>query len=736
MAIAAGTRLGPYVVTAPLGAGGMGEVYRARDPRLDRDVAIKVLPEHLSSSPEALARLEREARAAAVLSHPNIVSVYDIGRCDRTVFIVMQLLDGETLRDLLRSGPLDWGRSIELLAAMARGLAAAHARGIVHRDLKPENIFVTKSGELKLLDFGIASSAPLTDGSNPTALTMAGAVLGTPGYMSPEQVRGASTGAASDVFSLGCVAYEMVVGRRAFGGATAAESLAALLHEPPPDFQSGAHLIPTELQRIISRCLEKDPDARFGSAQDVAVALERMSSGFEAPEQLDSIAVLPFANSGTPDTEYLSDGITETLINNFSRIPNLRVVPRSVVFRHKASELSPRTLGAALGARLLLSGRVMQRGDRLSVQAELVNAPAEQQLWGERFNRRTADIFEVEDEIARQIAERLHMQLSREDKRALAIRSTEDSEAYRLYLKARFHWRKRSAKDLRLALDYFKQATVQDPSNAQAHAGFSETNTLLVWYGLQDPERGLQAAETAGRDSVRIDPQLAEGHAALGFALAARTEFFEGGRHLRLATELNPGYYLAHDWLALLLAAGGRTQEAMQEMHRARQIDPLSPVIHHHSSWVYLLARRFEDAIRVSRSALDVDVDYPFGHYWLGIASTEMGRHDVAVPSLERAMELLGGAPVGLAALGHACGRAGRHQEAQAILERLEAAGDLHVDPYHLALVRVGLGDHAGALADLRRAKDGRFLWYAFYVRCDPRIDAVRSDATFPGPTD
>lgn len=498
--------------------------------------------------------------------------------------------------------------------------------------------------------------------------------------------------------------------------------------------ETTGRVVPAELLRAVRRSPEQDPANRIGSAHDVGSALWSVASGEDAPVQLDSLAVLPFANSGGPDTQYLSDGITETLINSFARVPHLRVVPRSVVFRYKDSDLSPNALGAALGARLLLSGRVTERGDRLSVQAELVNAAAEQQLWGERFNRRTADIFEVEDEIARQIAERLQMQLSRDDKRQIPRRSTEDSEAYQLYLKARFHWRKRSARDLQLALDYFRQSTMQDPASAPAHAGLAETYCVLVWYGVERQSDGLAAAEASGREAVRLDEALADAHSALGLALAMQSNFDPGERHLRRAIDLDPGYYLARDWYALMLSALGRHEEAMGQMQRARQIDPLSPVIHHHSAWVYFLARRFVDAIRISRRALDVEHEYPFGYLWQGIACTEVGEHREALVALERAVELLGGAAVAVAALGHAYGRAGRAAEARAMLERLESSTTIHVDPYHVALVRLASGDREGALVALRRSAAGRCLWHGFAARCDARLDPLRSHAEFPHP--
>jgi TolB-like protein/Tfp pilus assembly protein PilF len=500
------------------------------------------------------------------------------------------------------------------------------------------------------------------------------------------------------------------------------------IHRHHHESRSTVYAIPAELDAWLA-------SRRAGGAPaDDATTTSGVAAGEDVPVPLDSLAVLPFANSGDPDTEYLSDGITETLINSFARVPHLRVVPRSVVFRHKGSDLSPKALGAALDARLLLSGRVMQRGDRLSVQAELVHAGAEQQLWGERFNRHTADIFDVEDEIARQIAERLQMQLSRDDTLRIPRRSTEDSEAYQLYLKARFHWRKRSARDLQLALDYFRQATIQDPSSAAAHAGLAETHCVLVWYGVAAQSTGLAAAEAAGAEAVRTDSALADAHSALGLALAMQSRFGPGQRHLRRAIELDPAYYLARDWYALMLSALGRHDEAMDQMRRARQIDPLSPVIHHHSAWVYFLARRFDDAIRISRRALDVEHDYPFGYLWQGIACTEVGDHEHALTALQRAVELLGSAPVAVAALGHAYGRAGRPADARAMLERLESNREVHVDPYHVALVRLGFGDDDGALAALTRAAAGRRLWHAFAARCDARLDPLRSHPAFPHP--
>ena len=413
MWLAPGTQLGPYQVLAPLGAGGMGEVYRGRDSRLGRDVAIKVLPEHLARDPQALSRFEREARAVAALSHPNIVAIHDVGRDGDVSYCVTELLEGETLRAALTRGPLPWRKAAETGMAVAEGLASAHSKGVTHRDLKPENLFLTSDGRVKILDFGLARYKPQEAASASVAQTETseGTVMGTAGYMSPEQVRGLAAGPSSDIFSLGCVLYEMVSGGRAFAGDTAVETMSLILRDQPAELaRSGKHL-PVEFDRLISHCLEKHPEQRFQSARDLAFDLKSMLSGSgsqtpasqTAGKAIDSIAVLPFANSsGDPDTEYLCDGITESIINSLSQIGRqLRVVPRSTVFRHKGKDFDPQALGRELQARAVLTGRVRQRGETLVVAAELVDVLEGSQLWGERYNRKVSDIFALEEEISR-----------------------------------------------------------------------------------------------------------------------------------------------------------------------------------------------------------------------------------------------------------------------------------------------------------------------------------------------
>ncbi|MGH9846866.1 MAG: protein kinase domain-containing protein, partial [Blastocatellia bacterium] len=469
-----------YQIQSLLGAGGMGEVYRARDTRLDRDVAVKILPEHLADNPDALKRFEREAKAVAALSHPNILSIFDFGDEQGLSYAVMELLEGETLRDHLKHGPLDWRKAVEIGTAIAEGLAAAHAKGIIHRDLKPENIFLTSDGAVKILDFGIArvkhevlpNAETLTSTSN---TTRPGTIMGTIGYMSPEQVRGEQADAPSDIFSLGSVLYEMVSGERPFARTTAAETIAAILKEEPPALDGLGKQLPETLKHSIRRCLEKRVEARLQSARDLSFDLKSLLTGggsmqtapASAPfrrrqamliaaaavslllvaavwlyltnrrgDAIDSLAVLPLINvSGDAEVEYLSDGIAESLINSLSQLPQLkRVIARSTMASYKGKEVDPRRVGQELNVHAVLTGKMTQRGDDLIIVAELVNTVDGARLWGEQYTRKFADLLAVQEVIVRQISEKLRLALTGEQKKQLAKHQTDNSEAHQFYM--------------------------------------------------------------------------------------------------------------------------------------------------------------------------------------------------------------------------------------------------------------------------------------------------------------
>jgi eukaryotic-like serine/threonine-protein kinase len=725
LALSPGTRLGPYEIVSPLGAGGMGEVYRARDPRLDREVAVKVLPEKLAADHDAMTRLHREARAVAALAHPNIVAIYDIGQQDSIAFVVLELLEGETLRACLEKGS-SWRAGVEWVAAAADAISAVHAKGIVHRDLKPDNLFITNQGILKILDFGVASTVRLNEGRDTTAaLTEVGSVVGTIGYMAPEQLRGHAATTSSDVFSLGCILYEALTGYRAFQRETAADTISAILNDHV-DFVGIRRKWPDDLIRITQRCLAKDAAQRFPSGRDLALALRATVKGDVSDQASDSVAVLPFTNAGGADAEYLSDGIAETLINNLARISNLRVVPRSTVFRYKNTDLEPSVLGRELQARLLLTGKVLQRGDRLMVQADLIDATEQKQLWGERFNRPSSDIFEVEGEIAQQILEQLRLKLSRDERSQVADRVTGDPVAYDFYLKARHHWSKRTPESIRLAIEYLESAIARDSRFARAWAALADTRILCGWYGAGVIRELFDSAISAARTAVTVDPELGEARAALGFGLCCTGDWTNGLRECELAVQLSPGFFLAHDWLAILLSSLGRFDEALAAMRRAKRLEPLSLVMHHHDAWVNVMAGRFDDAARAARQALELDANYSFGWWWLGIAQTELGQTTDAVQSLKRAREIFGDFQLGHSALGHAYGRDGRREEALACLQPLLSADPECVDPYHLALVHAGLGQVNDAIAWLTKASEANSAWLRIYGPSDPRLNVLR----------
>ena len=467
--LSAGAKLGRYEILAPLGAGGMGEVYRARDGRLGREVAVKVLPEAVADDPVSLARFEREARAVAALPHPNIVAIHDVGHEGRIWYAVLELLEGRTLRDILEGGPMPWRRAVEIAVPVAEALAVAHARGIVHRDLKPENLFLTADGRAKILDFGLArhlapEASDDTGAATAGQVTQPGIVMGTLSYLSPEQARGEAVDGRSDIFSLGSVLYEMLTGRRAFTAATASETLVAILRDQPPAPAALGVSVPAEVWEVIRRCLEKSVERRFQSASDLAFALSSLgrqerggSQPIPAAAGAISVAVLPFRNlSPDKENEYFSDGMTEELMNALAQVPGLRVAARTSSFAFKERREDVRAIGERLGVRSVLEGSVRRAGDRLRITAQLVNAADGYQVWSETYDRDARDVFAVQDEIARAIVERLRAKLGLSGGEALVKRGTEDPEAYNLYLKGRYFWNRRSLESSRRAIGYFE----------------------------------------------------------------------------------------------------------------------------------------------------------------------------------------------------------------------------------------------------------------------------------------
>ena len=757
MPLSSGFRLGPYEVGEPLGAGGMGEVYRARDTRLGREVAVKVLPESLLSDAEALGRFEREAKLVAALSHPNILAIHDVGREGNVSYAVTELLSGETLRERMGTGAVSLRKAVDYGRQIARGLAAAHARGIVHRDLKPENVFVTHDGHVKILDFGLArreAPAPVPGAS--AAATMArtrpGSILGTVGYMSPEQVRGETADYRTDLFSFGCVLYELLFGESPFRAETDVETMTAILREDPPALQrKGA--VPAELVSVVARCLEKKPEERFQSASDLAFVLgliglepgseaSGVSSAASRPRASGasrtlsdssraSIAVLPFRNlSPDPENEYFSDGITEEIINALTKIEALRVASRTSAFAFKSKNQDVRQIGEQLGVRTVLEGSVRRSGSRLRVSAELVNVADGYQLWSERYDREMEDVFAIQDEISLAIANTLRVRLLAAEEGALVTRATEDVEAYNHCLKGKYFFNRRVPPE---AISEFERAIARDPGYAPAYTGLADAYCIFGFYGGIPTLEAFAKARAAASKAHELEPDSPEVHGSLGVVEHYfGWDFEREDREFARAAELAPRSAAAHSWLALSRAFLGDPVDARRSAIRAHELEPLSPNVLTNLAWTYYVERRFPEAERELRRALELDADALYPMWACGLTLQMQGRHEEAVAMHERAALLTERSqPWYLGNLGWSYGAAGRRSDALAVLNELrERSSREYVAPFHLAFVHMGLGDLDAAVAALELACEHRNA-LAWWPRTAAHFDPVRSHPRF-----
>jgi eukaryotic-like serine/threonine-protein kinase len=750
-----GMRLGRYEIIAPLGSGGMGEVYRARDERLDRQVAVKVLPLRFAQDADRLARFEREAKAVAALSHPNILAIHDYGTEQGICFAVVELLEGETLRQSLARAPLPWREALAFVAAIADGLAAAHSRGIIHRDLKPTNLFLTADGRVKILDFGLARFEPEAPVGAETisyhsVLTDPGTVMGTVGYMPPELIRGLPVDARGDLFSLGCVLYEMVAGRCPFQGNTAAETTAAILRDEPPALASIGTDVPSQVESVIRQCLAKEPAERFPSAKALACALRVLLSGSDLASvpttrsnrrgplrrrraTIPSLAVLPLANTNLdPDTEYLSDGITDSIINALSQLPGLRVLARSTVFRFKGREVDPQEVGRTLKVQAVLTGQLVRRGNRLVLTASLLDVKDGSQLWGEQYNRELSELLVLERAIAQEIAGKLHLRLTGEQKRRLSQPLTTSPEAYQFYLRGRHHWNKRTEDGLKTSIKLFGQAIDIDPTYALAYTGVADAYLNLGGWGHLPFREAYPLAKAAAMRALAIDETFAEAHVSLAMAQKEYDwDWPNAGRAYERALELNPNYAVAYQWYGEYLAAVGRHQEAITAFKRAIELDPLSLIAHatlgRHG---YYFARQFDQAIAQLQKTLEMDDSFWVARLWLGWTYANLGRLPEALAELQTARRLDDNSEI-VAALGYTYGRAGRRQEAEQLLDKLkQLAQKRYVSPMVQALIAIGLGERDQAFVWLEKGYEDRAQMLS-ELRAEPAFDPLRSDPRF-----
>jgi serine/threonine protein kinase/tetratricopeptide (TPR) repeat protein len=722
MTLAAGTRLGPYEIVSALGAGGMGEVYKARDTRLDREVAVKVLPAALAGNADALARFQKEARAVAALSHPNILAIFDMGRHDGIDYAVMELLRGSTLRDALDSGPLPSARAIQFALQIAKGLCAAHEKGIVHRDLKPENVFVTRDGDVKILDFGLArrtESASRDDATEaPTETrTSPGTVMGTVAYMSPEQVRGEPLDPRSDIFSFGTVLYEMLTGRRAFARESSAETMAAILMNDPPDIPGSGISISPAMAGILSHCLEKSVQRRYQTARDLLFNLQQFGSGAaeSAPAHsggAPSVAVLPFLNFGADaESDFFADGMTEDVIANLAKVRSMKVISRASVMPFRKREKSLREIGASLGAASILDGSIRRAGNRVRIVAQLVDARTDEHLWADTYDRDLTDIFAIQSDVAMQIAAALKAELSTDEVARIEQKPTHDPHAYQLFLQGRHALSRASEEGYRRGIAYLEQAIAEDPRLAAAHSAlafiYSELSTAQG-AGTIPPAEAFAKAKTFAEKALALDPSLGEAHSVLA-SLRFMCDYDWSGaeKEFQLALSLSPGSADVYDRYGWMCSAMGRFDDAIRMVRRAQELDPLA----HRSDIANELLRsgRHEEARDAARKVIAFEPDFARGHSILGWACIFLGRTAEGLAALEHAVSLTPESTLFTAQLGQAYALAGREPEAREILRNLHAlTRERYVSPYHFAYVHTGLGEKEEAIDWLEKAFEER----------------------------
>jgi serine/threonine protein kinase/tetratricopeptide (TPR) repeat protein len=825
-----GTKLGRYEIRSKLGEGGMGEVYLAEDTRLHRKVALKILPTELAANKDRMRRFEQEAQAAAALNHPNIAHIYEIGEGEGVNFIAMEFVEGVTLREKIHKQQTELRKLLRFLQHAAEGLARAHAAGIVHRDLKPDNIMVTRDGHAKILDFGLAKlieQRPISgaDSSEEATAVMPqhstpGAIMGTVGYMSPEQAQGKTTeiDQRSDIFSFGCILFEAATGKKPFEGDSVVKSLHMVIYEPPPLLADLNPSAPPDLQRVVGRCLAKDPDERYQSIKEVAIELKalrremesvgidttvpppvssttavgtdggatvqftlapsgsiaptvssaeylvsgirkhRVSAGIalaillvlvsgagywfvkyrgSAPggsEAINSIAVLPFENkSADADTDYLSDGLAESLIFRLSQLPGLKVSPTSSVMRYKGKDAEVAKIASELGVDAVMTGRLIKRGDNLNITVELVDVRNNKSLWGEQYERKMSDLLATQREIAATIAEKLQLKLAGSDNKGITKRYTDSNEAYQLYLKGRYYFGKRTKDGIERSIESYQQAIALDPKFALAYARIAEAYNQVPSYPYGSPKEAIPKAKAAAQQALQIDPTLAEAHTALANSLVVYdSNLVEAEREFKRGIELDPNSSAAHfRYGQLYLAPRGQFDEAIAEIKRGLDGEPLDINMGTTLSWAYMVAGQNDRALEQAKKVYDLEPSHPLVRWNLGNVYISKGMYAEAIELSEKNLQDDPTNQRVLWNLGIAYAKAGRREKAEEVINRFkELAKTQYVPHCRIGSIYVALGEKEKGFAEFETAFEDRD-WDLFRLKVDPLFAPLRDDPRF-----
>jgi serine/threonine-protein kinase len=779
-----GQTISHYKILEKLGEGGMGVVYKAEDTKLDRLVALKFLPHHLTGNEQERARFLQEAKAAAALNHPNVCAVIDIQEHEGTEFIVMEYIDGETLR---KKVPLkNTEEALRVAIQIGEALQEAHSKGIVHRDVKCENIMVNSKNQIKVMDFGLAK----LKGS--LKLTRTSSTVGTLAYMAPEQIQGGEVDARSDIFSFGVVLFEMLTGKLPFRGEHEAALIYSIVNEEPEALGKYLPGVSPDLERIVQRALEKDPDDRYQHVDDMVSELRRLKkkttrvtrtmslpvpadtqTRVEAPtatipaqevarrsskkwivvgtiaaiivvavsgyflfsghaHTIDSLAVLPFVNAGgDSQLEYLSDGISEGIINSLTQIHQLRVIPRSTMFRYKGKDVDPQEIGSKLNVGAVLSGTVNKQGDNVDIQVDLIDVQKQSEIWGDHFSAKTAGVLSLQEDIINKVSKELQISISGDTKQEVNKRYTQNGEAYQLYLQGRFYWNKRNADAIQRAIGYFQQAVALDSTFALAFAGLADCYLIQSQYAGIPTRITIPQAQAAAEHALQLDDSLAEAHTTLAFILFAEFKYDDAEREFKQSIALNPRYPTTYHWYGLMLGDLGYYDRYLSVVEQAEELDPYSPVIALNVGAAHMYLKQNEEALKYFKKSVELDPSFAVGYEWIGNCDVVMKNYQDALPQLQKAVELSGRSAECLSSLGFYYGKSGNRVEAMKILNEVE---DLYHAgsgaAYSVARIYAGLGDKAKALEMLEKDYDDRSTWIGALL-VDFAWDDLRTEPRF-----